>query len=170
MVKHIIKGKTCEVEINIPKYWDENTKNVLTQLMKYCLPPERQEEVIASVNTLVYLENLLIDALKAVGYKQEEYEKFVREFIGISLNHGFELGANYTLEATEKMEMLRQQVDFKKEIDKVPKDDAKLIVILYSIYLGRLAYETGFLVGTYISKDMVEQYRHELEEKMSYVG
>ena len=108
--------------------------------------------------------------MKAVGYKQEEFEKFVREFIGISLNHGFELGANYTLEATEKMEMLRQQVDFKKEIDKVPKNDTKLIVILYSIYLGRLAYETGFLVGTYISKDMVEQYKKELEEKMSYVG
>src|SRR3990167_2977950 len=97
MVKHIIKGKTCEVEINIPKYWDENTKNVLMQLMKYCLPPEKQEEVITSVNTLVYLENLLIDALKAVGYKEEEYEKFVREFIGLNLNHGFATGSNKLL-------------------------------------------------------------------------
>jgi len=170
MVKHVIKGRTCEIEINIPKYWDENTEKVLTKLMKYCLPEDKQKEVIGSINTLVFLENLLVDAMKEVGYKKADHEKFVREFIGISLNHGFRIGSHYKLETVEKMEMIRQQMDYKEEIKRVPKEDTKLIILLYSIYLGRLAYETGFMVGTYISKDMVEQYKKELEENMSYVG
>lgn len=170
MVKHVIKGKTCSISIDIPAYWDENTKRVLQQLMHYCLDEDRQKEVIDALNSLVIMENKLIESLKSVKQHSAGFEKNAREFIGMNLNHGFEIGSNYPLAEKARLDIVDQLLEYQELIAKLPTKNVMWVLIFYGFYLGRLAYETGFMLGTFVSKDRVEEYKNELQREMSYVG
>ena len=170
MVKQIIKGKTCTIAIDIPAYWDPNTKSVLDQLMRYCLDKDKQREVIVALNNLITMENKLIESLKTVGEHSKEFEEKARKFIGMNLNHGFRLGSNYPLADTARLDMIDQMQEYQKLITELPTEKVTWGLIFYGFYLGRLAYETGFMLGTFISKERVEEYRKELEQEMGYVG
>lgn len=170
MVKHVIKGKTCKISIDIPAYWDQNTRGVLEQLMHYCLDEDKQKEVINMLNILVTMENKLIESLKGINQYSANFEKRAREFIGMNLNHGFRLGSNYRLADNARLDMIDQITEYKTLVGKLPADNIMWVLILYGFYLGRLAYETGFMLGTYISKERVEEYKEELQKEMSYVG
>ena len=170
MVKQIIKGKTCKIAIDIPAYWDQNTKGVIEQLMRYCLDEDKQREVIDMLNSLVTMENKLIESLKGVNQYSANFEKQAREFIGMNLNHGFRLGSNYRLTDNARLDMIDQVQEYQKLVARLPTDNVMWVLIFYGFYLGRLAYETGFMLGTYISKERVEEYRKELEQEMGYVG
>lgn len=170
MVKHIIKGKTCKISIDIPAYWDQNTRSVLEQLMRYCLDEDNQKEVIGAINNLVLMENKLLESLKKIKQHSAKFEKKAREFIGMNLNHGFRLGTNYPLPDNARLDMADQMQEYSRLIRKVPTEKINLVLIFYGFYLGRLAYETGFMLGTYISKERVEEYKEQIERDMSYVG
>ena len=152
MAKHIVRGKTCKVSINIPNSWDKHTKKVVLTCIKYCLPKDRQREVIGHVNNLVFLENELIKAIKATGERSKELEKKIRGFLGLNLNHGFQVGSMYSMEEITKFRILiKQQSKYKEMVEKVVDDKLEWIIIYYSTYLGRMAYETGFMIGTSVS-------------------
>lgn len=170
MVKQIIKGKTCKIAIDIPAYWDQNTKGVLEQLMHYCLDEDKQREVIEALNNLVMMENKLIESLKAIDEHSSEFEKKAREFIGMNLNHGFRLGSNYPLADAARLDMMDQMQEYQRLVTELPTEKVTWVLIFYGFYLGRLAYETGFMLGTFISKERVEEYKNELEQAMGYVG
>ena len=170
MVKHIIKGKTCRVSVDIPAYWDENTKNVLEQLMHYCLDEDKQKEVLGALNNLVAMENKLIKSLKKIKQHSVKFEEKAREFIGMNLNHGLRLGSNYPLADNARLDMADQIQEYEGMVTELPTENITWVLIFYGFYLGRLAYETGFMLGTYISKDRVEEYKEQLQKEMSYVG
>jgi hypothetical protein len=170
MAKHIIKGKTCKITLDIPAYWDSNTREVLDKILKYCIEEDKQKSVIDSIEILVEAENKLIEGLEATGNKNTEFEKKMREFIGMNLNHGFGIGSNYRLTNKAKMSMISQLLDYKKIIEGFPIEDMHWLSIFYGIYLGRLSYETGFMLGTSISSEVVEEYKEEIRREMSYVG
>ena len=170
MVNHTIKGKTCTIAIDIPAYWDENTRNVLQQLMRYCLDEDKQKEIIGALNNLVTMENKLMESLKAIKQQSKKSEDKAREFIGMNLNHGFRLGSNCPLPDAARLDMIDQMQEYQRLVNELPTDNITWILIFYGFYLGRLAYETGFMLGTFISKERVEEYKEEIMRDMSYVG
>jgi hypothetical protein len=170
MVMHVIKGRTCKIAIDIPAYWDANTKSVLMQLMHYCLDEDKRKDVISSLNNLAEMENKLIESLKKIKEHAPEFEEKAREFIGMNLNHGFKLGSNYSMTDLARLEMMEQIKEYENLVGRLPTKKISWALIFYGFYLGRLAYETGFMLGTFISEDRVEEYKEEIERDMSYVG
>jgi hypothetical protein len=169
-MKHLIKGKTCEIKIDIPGSWDKETKNLITKIMEYCLEEEKRIEVINSLNRLNESEENLLNSLKQIDEYKGEFEKTMREFIGMNLNHGFEIGSNYMLTSEAKAEILTQVEEYQKILEKMAFDNMYWVCVLYGLYLGRLSYEMGFMLGTSISAERVEEYREEIRKEMSYVG
>jgi len=169
-MKHTIKGKTCEIEIDIPSTWDDNTKKVLEKIMKYCLPEERRQEVISSLNRLNESEEKLLSALKEIDQYKPEFEKNIRELIGMNLNHGFQIGSNYMLTSKAKVNVLSQLEEYQKKLEKFDFENIYWVCVFYGLYLGRMSYEMGFMLGTSVSAEIVEEYKEELKKEMSYVG
>ncbi len=172
MVKHRVKGKTCVIDVDIPAYMDDAMKKVLLELMKRCLDDEHQKEVVDAINHLVESTSVLIAALKKVGENSKDLEKSVRGMVGTHLNHGFEVGKNYALFDIKIAEALMgQKEEYAKMAQSFPKKSGLAVSLFYCINLGRMAYETGFMLGTLISAEKVEKYYSESKKKQAeYIG
>jgi hypothetical protein len=172
MVKHTIRGKSCTVDVDIPAYMDEETKKVLFDLMKHCLDEARQKEALHSINNLMDMTGVLIGALKKVGEGSKHLEKTIREMVGTHLNHGFAVGKTYTMVDTKLAGILEeQQEEYTKVLEKLPKEGGLAVSLFYCINLGRMAYETGFMLGTFLSEEKVEKYFMQAAKKEEeYIG
>jgi hypothetical protein len=172
MVKHVIKGKTCSVAVDIPNYWDNRTKRIITTLMRYCIDKPRQKAVLTAVTSLMNYEKVLFDIFRRIKEYDPILEHGIRGFTGMHLNHGFMIGQQLNPEATKAVEQtIQEQFDYRPLIKQMPK--AKQYFgefVFYCLNLGRLAYETGYILSLFVSKERVEKNVEELTEELSYIG
>ncbi len=172
-MRHRISGKTCSFYIDLPKNLDEDSKRLLTRIMGYCLDRKYKKSVLESVNDLENQIKTLMRSLKSSGKYDKSVERGVREFVGMHLNDGFEIGINYTPrdEGRDLIEVIEDEADFWPIVDNLPKSKQGVSeIIFFCLDLGRLAFETGLMLSYYVSEDMVEKHQKQLSKATSYIG
>ena len=173
MTKYRIKGKTCSFNLKIPNYVDDNTKTILTGIFGYCLDEESKEKVLEAIDTLITQTNGLIKSLKDSKKYDKEVEQGIREFVGLHLKHGYDIGTYYTPgeDGPELIDVVGDQFDYNKIVSNL-KGSKKSIseVIFYCLDLSRLAFETGLMLAYYLSEELVEQHQTEIKKAISYIG
>jgi hypothetical protein len=172
MVKHIIRGRTCKVAVEIPNYWDERTRRIIETIMRYCIDKPRQKAVYSAVQSLMNYEKVLFDIFRKVKKSDHNLEHGVRTFTGMHLNHGFLIGQQLNPEAAKAVEeTLQEQFDYRPFIKKMPRMKQSFgEFVFYCLNLGRLAYETGYILSLFVSKERVERHAGELKEELTYIG
>ncbi len=186
MVLHQIRGKTCSIEVDIPVFMDDSTKKVLITILQYCLEDKYRKQVTTSVNKLMESLSQLFGWLKEHDIYDPLIEKSVRDYAGLHLNHGFEIGLRYYPYETEPEgddeeedtegaktieKILQKEVNFDEVAKRLPQSRQTIGgLIFHCLNLGRLAYETGLILSVYLSEDMVEKHQHEMRSEGSYVG
>ncbi len=173
MSKYNIKGKTCSFNIKIPDYVDENTKNILINIFGYCLDEDSKDKVLEAIEVLFSQTNGLINSLKESKKHDKEVEKGIREFIGLHLKHGYDIGTFYMPgeDGPELVDIIADQFEYAPILENLPK--AKLGVseiVFYCLDLSRLAIETGLMLAYYLSEELVEQHQTEIKKAVSYIG
>ena len=174
MVKYKIKGMTCSIVLDLPKYMDESTKDVLIKVFGYCLDEESKEKVLGTVQNLLTEIRRLINFLKKSKKHTIELENTIREFLGSQVNRGFEIGSYYTPgeeEGRDLSEILSNSVDYGKTISKLSDSKkAAASTIFTCMDLAILAFETGLMLSYYLSEELVEQHQNELRKSTYYIG
>ena len=173
MAKYRIKGKTCSFNLNLPNYVDDNTKTILTNIFSYCLDEESRNKVLEAIEVLLDQTNGLIQSLKDSKKHDKEAERGIREFIGLHLKHGYDLGTYYTPgeDGPEIVDVIADQFDYNSILQNLPK--TKLVtseIIFYCLDLSRLAIETGLMLSYYLSEELVEKHQTEIKKAISYIG
>ncbi len=172
MVKYKIQGKTCSFMLNVPKYLDEKSKSVLTNIFSYCLDKESKDKVLNAVDALLSQTNGLIRSMKESNTHDKDVEKGIREFIGTHLKHGFDIGLYYTPreEGPEILDILSEQFDFGRIVGKLPKAKKPMSeLVFYCMDLASLAIETGITLAYFLNEELVEQHQNELKKHTSYI-
>ena len=173
MSKHKIRGKTCSLVLDLPNYLDEKTRDVLVNIFGYCLDEESRDKVLYAVKNLLTQIRKLINSLKKSKKHTAEIERGIREFLGIQLNHGFEIGNYYTPgeDGPEIIDVLVEKFNYSRVIAKLPTNKKKTAEgVFYCLDLASLAFETGLMLSYYLSEELVEQNQNELKKTSSYIG
>ena len=173
MVKYRIKGRNCSLVLDLPKYMDESTKDVLVKVFAFCLDNESKEKVLGTVKNLLSEIRILITSLKKNKKHTAELEKTIREFLGLQVNRGFEIGSYYTPgeeDGRDLSEILSENVNYGKVISKLPASKkAAASTVFACMDLSVLAFETGLMLSYYLSEELVEQNQNELRKATSYI-
>jgi hypothetical protein len=172
MVKHIIKGTTCRVAVEIPNFWDERTRRIITTIMRYCIDKPRQKAVLNAVKALMNYERVLFSIFRKIKKYDPVLEHAIRSFTGLQLNHGFLIGQQLNTEAAQAVEQsLQEQFDYRPLIKQIPRGKQAFgEFVFYCLNLGRLAYETGYILSLFVSKERVERHADQLKEELTYIG
>ena len=173
MVKYRIKGRTCSFVLDLPKYIDDSTKDVLIKVFSYCLDRESKDKVLTSVKNLLNETRKIINMLKKSKKHTQELESGIREFIGLQVNRGFEIGSYYTPgeeDGRDLSEILSESVNYGKIITKLPATKmATGSAVFACMDIAVLAFETGLMLSYYLSEELVEQHQNELRKATSYI-
>lgn len=172
MVKHVIKGTTCKVMVDIPNFWDERTRRIITTIMRYCIDKPRQKAVLNAVKALMNYERILFEIFRKIKKYDPALEHGIRAFTGMHLNHGFTIGQQLNPEAAQAVEQaLQEQFDYRPLVKQMPRSKRYFgEFVFYCLNLGRLAYETGYILSLFVSKERVERHAEELQEELTYIG
>jgi len=172
MVKLKIKGKTCSFNLNLPKQLDQTTKEILINIFSYCLDEESKDKVSEAVENLLQQTDDLIKSIKDAKKYDKSIEQGIREFIGIHVKHGFDVGMYYTPgeDGPELLDVISDQFDYNKIVSSLSgTKEALAEIIFYCLDLARLAEETGMVLAYYLEEELVEQNQKELKKYTSYI-
>ncbi|HLD57849.1 MAG TPA: hypothetical protein VJA47_06060 [archaeon] len=172
-MQHRIKGRTCSLVLDLPNYLDESTRDVLLEIFSYCLDEESRDKVLGSVKDLLIQTRKLVNSLKKSKKHSKQLEDGIRKFIGIHLNHGFQIGSYYTPgeDGEELADVISDQLNYGKVLAGLPSQKKKIgETIFFSLDLARMAFETGLMLSYYLSEELVEQHQNELRKMSSYIG
>ncbi|MBI2676097.1 MAG: hypothetical protein HYX24_06575 [Candidatus Aenigmarchaeota archaeon] len=184
MVLHRIRGRSCTVDVDIPAYMDGSTKKILITILQYCLEEKYQKSATESINKLMKSLAELFGWLKEHEIYHPVIEKNVRDFVGLHLNHGFEIGLRYYPYEGEGeddeeggggektlQKILQKQINLEAAAIELPENRQTIgSLIFHCLNLGRIAYETGLMLSVFLSEDMVEKHQEEMRMEGSYVG
>lgn len=173
MPEYKIKGKNNEFVIDLPELIDERTKEVIEKTLRKCVKPENQERVMEALNRILSQTNALIDGLKEDENYHEKLEKDIRRFVGIHMRKGFDIGRK-TIQPEEidiVQEALSKQMKYTgKVIKDLPKNLQGFSTGLFTaLELGRMAFESGFVLGILLSTEEIDKFYEEEAEDISYI-
>lgn len=173
MAEYEVKGEEEEFIVELPELADERMKKIIEKTLKNCVEPERQNKVMETFNRVISQTNAIIDNLKEDEKYHEKLEEDIRRFVGIHVKKGFDMarGTIQPQEVEEVHEALGERMIYEGEvIEDLPEDLQSFSRYIFGcLELGRMALETGLILGILISTEKVDEFYKEKSDGISYI-
>ncbi len=173
MPEYKVNGEENEFVIDLPELVDERTKEIIEKTLKKCVDPKNQDKVVQALNKMLSQTNGVIDQLKEDDKYNEKLEEDIRKFVGINMKNGFEVGSQ-TIQP-EEVEIVQKAMVEKmayegEVIEDLPEDLQGFARYIFAcLELGRISFQTGFIIGIFLSMEKAEKFYQEESDNLSYI-
>ncbi len=173
MVEYRIKGQKNDFVVDLPEHIDQRTKDIIEKTLKKCVEEKNQDRVMGAINQLISQTNAIITQLKEDGKYDEKLEKDIREFVGIHMKKGFDIGSQVIQpdEVQVVQKALAENMEYEKdgieELKKPARGTARYI--LGSLELGKMSFEVGVTLGILISMEKADLFYSNGARDLPYI-
>ncbi|MBI1973345.1 hypothetical protein HYS54_00885 [Candidatus Micrarchaeota archaeon] len=173
MVKYRVKGKTCDIRVDIPREVDEKTKQLILSTLQECLSSDYEKQALHEISRLMGDVNALVSHLKKDGLHDRITELAFRQLVGIYLQRGVHLGKHFEAQPDHVLKVIQMQHAniVQPSLSKLRGKKKKMAeYILQSLLIGKQCYEAGLSISAFMSMDKQKKFVEGLEkETESYI-
>lgn len=171
MPTYRVKGKTCDIKVDIPKEVDEKTKELILNTVGECLDSEYERQALHEISRLMGDVNTLVKHTKKDGYYDRLTESALRQLVGIYLQRGVHLGKHFESNPDHVLKVIQMQHAniVQPSLSKL-KGKKKWMAeyLLQCLLIGKQCYEAGLAISAFMTMDKQKKFVDELEKSTEF--
>ena len=171
MPSYKVKGKTCNIKVDIPKEIDEKTRELILKMVGECLDNDLEKQALHEISRLMGDVSTLVKHMKKDGYYDRITESAFRQLVGIYLQRGVHLGKHFESNPDHVLKVIQMEHPsiVQPSLSKLHGEKKKMAeYMLQCLLIGKQCYEAGLSISAFMTMDKQKKFVEELDKETEF--
>lgn len=166
--KYVVKGKTCELIVEIPTSVSKDIRKIILDATRQCLTQDVQDKVLMEIDFLINSLHNLLAEMEIDGLLTKSLDKSIREYIAANVKKGMEVGKRFSESPEQLLDLLDEdRIDFRPHLKGRSEKRRLNEYIINAMQVGEQSFETGLMLSAFLSIDQQLKILKRMEEETS---